>query len=277
MVKKIESIKNFEVDVRVLKSVGSDDVISLLLQSNKETALSVNQLLEIINTGRRKKLNRTNIDRTIQNLKKFEPAMLKSKSSLRSAYYWMVIPNVNKPQVAKKVNSNLTNLKEKSKNQKNETTQNNTQEKDLYPKVKAWLSNLEIEGERFEYQILGGGFLDNKSKFSNPDLIGRNSSRNPGIFKTVSVEVKSDLVNNAELIGFAQCCSYLLFSNYVFFVCVKPKLPEQEDKIVRITKLCEHFGIGLLFIGDTKLTVGPRLNHPNDFILKTRILSLFAN
>jgi hypothetical protein len=87
MVKKIESIKNFEVDVRVLKSVGSDDVISLLLQSNKETALSVNQLLEIINTGRRKKLNRTNIDRTIQNLKKFEPAMLKSKSSSRSAYY----------------------------------------------------------------------------------------------------------------------------------------------------------------------------------------------
>jgi hypothetical protein len=58
---------------------------------------------------------------------------------------------------------------------------------------------------------------------------------------------------------------------------VKPKLPEQEDKIVRITKLCEHFGIGLLFIGDKKLTVGPRLNHPNDFILKTRILSLFSS
>ena len=83
--------------------------------------------------------------------------------------------------------------------------------------------------------------------------------------------------NDAELIGFAQCCSYLLFSNYVFFVCVKPQLPEQEDKVGRIIKLCEHFGIGLLFIGDGKLTVGPRLNHPNDFVLKNRILSLFTN
>jgi hypothetical protein len=277
MVKKIESIKNFEIDVRVLKSVGSDDVISLLLQSNKETALSVNQLLEIINTGRRRKLNRSNIDRTIKNLKKFESAMLKSKSTAHISYYWMVLPKVKGPLVSKKVNSSPARLENKSSLQQIDKTPKKTQEKELYPQVKKWLSNYEIEGENFEYQILGGGFLDNKSKFSNPDLIGRNCSSNPGIFRTVSVEVKNDLDNNAELIGFAQCCSYLLFSNYVFFVCVKPKLPEQEDKVGRIIKLCEHFGIGLLFIGDGKLTVGPRLNHPNDFVLKNRILSLFTN
>ena len=114
MVKKIESIKNFEIDVRVLKSVGSDDVISLLLQSNKETALSVNQLLEIINTGRRRKLNRSNIDRTIQNLKKFESAMLKSKSTAHISYYWMVLPKVKGPLVSKKVNSSPARLENKS-------------------------------------------------------------------------------------------------------------------------------------------------------------------
>lgn len=293
MKKQFIKIAGYEIDIRAASSSGAEDVISLLLKSNSQTALSISQILETLNIGKRRKLNRTNIDRVIRNLKRVEPQIIHSKKISNTTYYWLskkILSKItieNQKIIAKSlrgnsVNSTLDDLNTKNKrtvalSKENKINPESVLEKDLYPDVQDWLSNFVIDGIKFKYRVSGGGFLDNKSKFSNPDIIGINESQNIEEYKVVAVEVKRDLENKAELIGFAQCCSYLLFSHYVIFVCLKPKLPEQEDRVTRITQLCEHFGIGLRFIGENGIRVKPRLNEPKQSALKHRIIEMFQN
>jgi hypothetical protein len=293
MKKQFIKIAGYEIDIRAASSSGAEDVISLLLKSNSQTALSISQILETLNKGKRRKLNRTNIDRVIRNLKRVEPQIIHSKKISNTTYYWLSkkilskITNENQKIVGKSsrensVNSTWDDLNTKKKrdivlSKEKEINSESVLEKDLYPDVHGWLSNYFIDDIKFKYRVSGGGFLDNKSKFSNPDIIGINESQNIEEYKVVAVEVKRDLENKAELIGFAQCCSYLLFSHYVIFVCLKPKLPEQEDRVTRITQLCEHFGIGLRFIGENGIRVKPRLNEPKQSALKHRIIEMFQN
>lgn len=278
MKKEFIKIEGYEIDKRATSSSGAEDVIYLLLKSNSQTALSVSQILETLNKRKRSKLNRTNIDRVIRNLKRFEPQIIHSKKISNITYYW----------ISKYLPCNLLKVKKSIINQSGRQISNNIVrkhtkqtnslsvfEKDLYPDVQDWLSKYYIDGVKFKFRVSGGGFLDNKSKFSNPDLVGINESQKIEEYKVVSVEVKRDLENRAELIGFAQCCSYLLFSHYVLFVCLKPQLPEQEDRVIRITQLCEHFGIGLRFLDENGIRVKPRLNEPKETSLKHRIIESF--
>ncbi len=291
---KIEfiTISGCKIDIRATSSIGAEDVITLLLKSNDKTALSINQILETLNKKNRRKLNRTNIDRVIRNLKRVQPQIIHSKKISNATFYWLSELNqpnktikhvkiLGKSLSGKSSDSHLNVLESKencnvvsNKGQKINSIARGL-EKDLYPDVEEWLSNFIIDGIKFKYQVSGGGFLDNKSKFSNPDIIGINESHYIEEYKVVAVEVKRDLENKAELIGFAQCCSYLLFSDYVIFVCLKPKLPEQENRVTRITQLCEHFGIGLRFIGENGIRVKPRRNEPKESSLKHRIIELF--
>lgn len=291
MKKQFIKISGYEIDKRAIGSNGAEEVISLLLKSNRQTAININQILETLNKGKRRKLNRTNIDRVIRNLKRVEPHIIHSKKISNTTYYWLskeILSKINidnqntigKSFRENSVNSSRDDLKGPKRknivlNKVKEIDSESLLEKDLYSEVHDWLSNFIIDDIKFKYRVSGGGFLDNKSKFSNPDIIGINESRQIEEYKVVSVEVKRDLENKAELIGFAQCCSYLLFSHYVLFVCLKPKLPEQEDRVTRITQLCEHFGIGLRFIGENGIRVKPRLNEPRESALKHRIIETF--
>jgi hypothetical protein len=293
MKKQFIKIAGYEIDIRAASSSGAEDAISLLLKSNSQTALSISQILETLNKGKRRKLNRTNIDRVIRNIKRVEPQIIHSKKISNTTYYWLSKESLSKITIENQkiigkssrensVNSTWDDLNAKNKrtvalSKEKKINPESLLEKDLYPDVHDWLSNFIIDGIKFKYRVSGGGFLDNKSKFSNPDIIGINESQNIEEYKVVAVEVKRDLENKAELIGFAQCCSYLLFSHYVIFVCLKPKLPEQEDRVTRITQLCEHFGIGLRFIGENGIRVKPTLNEPKASALKHRIIETFQN
>jgi hypothetical protein len=278
MKEQFVNISGYEIDIRATSSNGAEEVISLLIKLNKQKGLSISQILETLNDGKKRKLNRTNIDRVIQNLKRFEPQIIHSKKISNTTYYWISqFLSDNKTKGKKSIiyqsQGRLnTEIVQKERKQINSAT---VFEKDLYSDVQEWLSQYVIDGVKFKFQVSGGGFLDNKSKFSNPDIIGINESQNIEEYKVVSVEVKRELENKAELIGFAQCCSYLLFSNYVLFVCLKPQLPEHEDRVTRITQLCEHFGIGLRFIGENGIRVKPRLNEPKASALKHRIIEMF--
>jgi len=293
MKKQLVKIAGYEIDLKAASSSGADNVITLLLKSNRQTALSISQILEILNQGKRRKLNRSNIDRVIRNIKRLEPQIIHSKKISNTTYYWLskkklsdvTLENEKMNVKSLKVNSvnsilgdlNAQNKRTLSLGKKVKINPESLLEKDLYPDVQDWLSNFIIDDIKFKYRVSGGGFLDNKSKFSNPDIIGINESQNIEEYKVVAVEVKRDLENKAELIGFAQCCSYLLFSHYVIFVCLKPKLPEQEDRVTRITQLCDHFGIGLRFIGENGVRLYPKLNKPKESALKHRIIEMFQN
>ena len=293
MKKQFIKIAGYEIEDRAASSSGAEDVISLLFSLNSQTALSINQILETLNKGKRRKLNRTNIDRVIRNIKRVEPNIIHSKKISNTTYYWLSKEKLAKINIKNqkiisnsfiKSSANSTGDVLSGKQRRNIVLNNVNNidseslfERDLYADVHAWLSNFIIDDFKFKYRVSGGGFLDNKSKFSNPDIIGINESQNIEEYKVVSVEVKRDLENKAELIGFAQCCSYLLFSHYVIFVCLKPKLPEQEDRVTRITQLCEHFGIGLRFIGENGIRVKPRRNEPKESALKHRIIETFQN
>ena len=293
MKKKFITISGYEIDIRATSSSGAEEVISLLVKSNGKTALSISQILEILNKEKPRKLNRTNIDRVIRNLKRVEPKIIHSKKISNVTYYWLSKLELSKNTIeneatigellqGKSSNSTWDGLNAKTKrdivsSKEKEINSESVLEKDLYPDVHDWLSNFIIDDIKFKYRVSGGGFLDNKSKFSNPDIIGINESQNIEEYKVVAVEVKRDLENKAELIGFAQCCSYLLFAHYVIFVCLKPKLPEQEDRVTRITQLCEHFGIGLRFIGENGIRVKPRRNETKESALKHRIIEMFQN
>jgi len=281
---KYTKVDGYEIDSRTISSNGSEEVISLLLKSNVNTSVSVNEILEIVNKNKRRKLNRTNIDRTIKNLKKHEAEILKSKKISNTTFYWLSkkeTKNQEKTFISK-LSQEKNYSVDNSKNDKylnkyplNAKNLNTEKEKDLYNEVNDWLTKYIIDGNKFKYQISGERFLDSKSKFSNPDLVGINQPQGYDEFQVVSVEVKKDLDNNAELIGFAQCCSYLLFSHYVLFVCKKPKMPEFEERVLRLTNLCSHFGIGLRFIGEIQLRVKPRLNEPKETKIKNRIIERF--
>jgi len=291
MKREFITISGNKIDVKAASSSGAEDVISLLLKSNSKTALSISQILEILNKEKRRKLNRTNIDRVIRNLKSYQPQIIHSKKISNTTYYWLsklelsniTIENgatIFKSLQRKSSHSTWDDLNGKKKravviNKEKEFNSEALLEKDLYPDVHKWLTDFIIDGIKFKYRVSGGGFLDHKSKFSNPDVIGINETQNIEEYKVVSVEVKRDLENKAELIGFAQCCSYLLFSHYVIFVCLKPKLPEQEDRVLRITQLCEHFGIGLRFIGENGVRLNPIYNKPKESALKHRIIEMF--
>ncbi len=292
MKREFITISGNKIDVKAASSSGAEDVISLLLKSNSKTALSISQILEILNKEKRRKLNRTNIDRVIRNLKSYQPQIIHSKKISNTTYYWLSkseLSNItieNEATIFKSLHrmsshSNWDDLNAKKRavvlNNEEEFHSQALLEKDLYPDVHKWLTDFIIDGIKFKYRVSGGGFLDNKSKFSNPDIIGINETQNIEEYKVVAVEVKRDLENKAELIGFAQCCSYLLFSHYVIFVCLKPKLPEQEDRVLRITQLCEHFGIGLRFIGENGVRLNPIYNKPKESALKHRIIEMFQS
>lgn len=245
MVKKV-LIDNIEFRLIVTKGYRSHDIISYLLKLSGNNAKTISEIYTELNIGKktsRYAIGRHHVSRTISILKKYEPEKIRSKEIKGKTHYWITSNNSTPVHLPPKAPKN------KDKELLAEINQEKILEKDLYPEVKEWLNNYKLDGIDFRYMIHGGAFLD-KSKFSNPDIIGINIQGNHAL--VVSVEVKNKIDNESELVGFAQCCSYKLFSDYVFFFCYKPN---SDARAARLMKMCQYFGIGLKFLDSDKLIV----------------------
>jgi len=236
-----------DVEIRSLaaQSKGAHEIIDFLVKLNSNSAKTITEIFIEINQGKKRGrgIGRHSVMRTINSLKKYEPEKIKSKVVNGKTFFWISNTNPEPSINPKKI------LKTNSKELLAEITKEKILEKDLYPDVQEWLNNCPLDGVDFRYMITGGGFID-KSKYSNPDIIGTNIQGNLSL--VVSVEVKNKIDNESELVGFAQCCSYKLFSDYVFLFCYKPN---SSDRAGRLIKMCQFYGIGLKFLDDDKLIV----------------------
>lgn len=241
---KLNNIEFFKV---VTYANNSDKIIKYLLGLNEQNAKTISEIYAVLNSGK-SQIYRHSILRTINSLIKYEPDKIKSKLLNGKHYYWMTISKIIAED--KKINEIKNKRKSNFVNNKTEKLL----EKDLYPEVQGWLNNCTLDGIQFKYVISGGAIID-RAKYSNPDIIGTNIQGNSHLI--VSVEVKNQLNNESELAGFAQCCSYKLFSDYVFLFCFKPT---DEKRVSRLINMCQFYGIGLKFLNDDKLILEPQKN-----------------
>jgi hypothetical protein len=245
MVKKV-LIGNIEFRSIALLSDGAETIAEFLVKLNRNNAKTVTEIFTEINIGRRrgKGIHRNSILRTVNSLRKYEADKIKCKAIKGIKHYWFEISNSTPNLKPKKI------LKTQEKELLAEIHQEKILEKDLYPEVKEWLNNYSLDGVNFRYMVNGGAIAYGQGKFSNPDIIGINIQGNHAL--VVSVEVKHKIDNESELIGFAQCCGYKLFSDYVFFFCYKPNT---DARAGRLMKMCQYYGIGLKFLDNDKIIV----------------------
>jgi hypothetical protein len=145
-----------------------------------------------------------------------------------------------------------------------------------YEPTRKFLSSFPLNNFRYNYKIMGKKPLDGNIKFSNPDLIGISKDKLLDSYHTVSVEVKDIIDKTNALVGFAQCCIYRTFSDYVIFACWKPSNDEQQALVDRLCNLCGFYGIGFWIINETNLRVAPKKNDTTgNTILKNKIISHF--
>jgi hypothetical protein len=244
----------------VLKDIIYLEMINLLHDKSNNSALSYLQILAQL---KKYKLDQIHISRRIRTFAKYEPSIFRVKKIGAKSYFWLEI----KPTTSTKTNSPNKPLQKI----KNETNKPSKKEIDYYEEVKMWLNNnCLLEENRYNFHIHGGGNIF-KTKWTNPDIIGSNIIGSK--LRVISVEVKVDLNNEAELTGFSQCCSYAMFSDYVYFFCLKPKEIEKEARIVQ---MCSFYGFGLKFFEENSLRVEARLNEKiGDHFMRSKIINLF--
>ncbi len=261
-----------EVDKRVLNSKGSVEIVEILRNTNRNKAYSVSEILESVNYYKRNKLNRSNIQRVISNLAKYNKQNLGFKSVSGIKYYWLEndrsVPATPLPAVVK------SNVKVSIPNQIERVIKND--EKRHYEPTRKFLSTFPLNNLKYDYKIMGDTPLDGNTKFSNPDLIGICKDKSLDSYHTVAVEVKDVIDKSNALIGFAQCCIYRTFSNYVIFACTKPETEEQIGLVNRLCDLCKSYGIGFWIINEDNLLEAPRKNEiPSNANLRNKIISHF--
>jgi hypothetical protein len=240
-------IRGIEFSSKVTLGSPSLKIIELLLDLNEDNSLSAIEIFEEINKKKKGKIySLASVSRCIKSLITNEPDKLKIRKIGRTSYYW-----ITPLEIALNSKTKTTSKIDVSNNDSSKVS---IIEKDLYPEVQEWLNKLPLDGLEFRYIVTGGGFID-KSKYSNPDIIGTNIQGNRTL--VVSVEVKALVNNESELTGFAQCCSYKLFSDYVFLFCYKPN---SSDRVGRLINMCQFYGIGLKFLDDDKLILEPEIN-----------------
>jgi hypothetical protein len=77
------------IDERVLKSKGSDGVVEVLRGCSKTKALCISEILDEVNYRKRNRLNRSNVQRVISNLEKYNSQNLGCKTVSGIKYYWL--------------------------------------------------------------------------------------------------------------------------------------------------------------------------------------------
>lgn len=257
------------IDSKVNNSKGFDRVIDKLSNSSSKKALSITQLLDSINRGKKIKLNRSNVLRVVDNLKKYNPELIHCKIISGVKYYWL------ESLVGKHEKYSLNEVNKDVKKAFRDKIKNN--EHQYYGVTQEFLNKFFFSALKFEYKIMGNTPLDRNVKFSNPDLIGI-CRTSVGAYQTASVEVKDIVDKTNVLTGFAQCCIYRTFSDFVVFACSKPQNEEQEILLNRICTLCNCYGVGVWVINETNLRIEPRKNDLIlDIPLRNRIISQFLD
>ena len=167
MYKKKVKINNIDFLNVVTLANKAEKVIYYLIGLNEQNAKTISEIYNILNKGK-SSIGRHSILRTINSLIKYEPEKIKCKLIKGKQYYWMTVSEINAENkiISKKGNKLESNIVNKKPDK--------LLEKDLYPDVQKWLSKYSINGIDFRFMITGGGFID-KSKYSNPDIIGTNT------------------------------------------------------------------------------------------------------
>lgn len=263
---------HIEVDKRVLNSKGSADIVEILKNVGRNKAYSISEILESVNYYKRNKLNRSNIQRVISNLTKYNKQNLGIKTVSGVNYYWLGNDlSANKTPLPADVKSNV---KDSNSNKIERVIKND--EKRHYEPTRKFLSSFPLNNLKYDYKIMGDTPLDGNTKFSNPDLIGICKDKSLDSYHTVAVEVKDVIDKSNALIGFAQCCIYRTFSNYVIFACTQPETSDQVSLVNRLCDLCSFYGIGFWIINGDNLIEAPRRNEiPRHSELKNKIISHF--
>jgi hypothetical protein len=244
------------IDERVLNSKGSDSIVEVLKGCSKAKALSISAILDEVNYRKRNRLNRANVQRVITNLEKFNASFLKYKTISGIKHYWLE----NDHSVIGKVVDSAVNRKITLNTGKKIENILKNDEKRHYEPTRKFLSSFPLNNFKYDYKIMGDTPLDRNIKFSNPDLIGICKDKSLDSYHTVAVEVKDVIDKTNALVGFAQCCIYRTFSNYVIFACTKPETEEQHSLVNRLCNLCSSYGIGFWIINASNLLVAPRKN-----------------
>lgn len=261
-----------DFDERIFNSKGSDDIVAVLLGSNKNDLRCISTILDLVNYRKKNRLNRSNVQRVVSNIEKYNKQLLQCKVVSGVKYYWLEKNKVSK------LRSNIDSPRKKNTSSKKKESGTNIKdgEKRHYEPTRKFLSSFPLNNLKYEYKIMGDALLDKNIKFSNPDLIGICKHPSLDSYHTVTVEVKDLLDKSSALTGFAQCCIYRTFSHYVIFACSKPKTEDQKSLIDRICDLCEHYGIGFWIIGDSNLLKPPKKNEIiGNAILQNKIISQF--
>ena len=269
MLKKV-LIDNIEFRAIATQSKRSPEIISFLMKLDENNAKTITEIYTELNKGKGyldSGFGRHSVLRTINSLTNYESDKIRFKEIKGKKYYWIESSNSTPNPTTKKA------LKNKGKEILSEMYKEKILEKDLYPEVQEWLNSFPLDGLSFQYTTIGGEFVEKKSKFSNPDIIGTNIQGNFAF--VVSVEVKNQINNESELAGFTQCCKYKVFSDYVFLFCYKPI---SEDRVGRLVNDCQYYGIGLKFLDEPMLRVVPEKNAKiGDHKLKSLIIDKYSS
>jgi hypothetical protein len=260
------------IDERVMNSKGSVNIVEVLKGANRNKACSVSEILESVNYRKRNRLNRSNVLRVISNLEKYNSQILCCKIISGIKYYWLETNSTLKEKNTPATANIITQTRILNKSERD----NKNDEKRHYEPTRKFLSSFPLNNFNYEYQIMGDTPLDKNIKFSNPDLIGVCKDKSLDSYHTVSVEVKDVIDKTNALVGFAQCCIYRTFSNYVIFACTKPKTDEQVSLVNRLCNLCSVYGIGFWIVNDANLLVAPKKNEiSGNSELNNKIISHF--
>ena len=126
-------------------------------------------------------------------------------------------------------------------------------EKDFYDSFAKYLQYDDSDNKYYHLDectkaILVGGGSASHGKWGMPDVMGALQPNHNDFVqfsdKIVSAEIKSDKSSNAIITAFGQACTYRLFSHKTYLVIPEPKDINHTN---RIEKLCQIFGIGLVY------------------------------
>lgn len=261
-----------DFDERVFNSKGSENIVAVILDSNKNKALCISDILNAVNYRKKNRLNRSNVQRVFSNIEKYNKELLNCKVVVGIKYYWLEKDKVPIFKTDIKLSSKKNNSTKKKENSPKITDG----EKRHYEPTRKFLSSFPLNNLKYEYKIMGDAPLDRNIKFSNPDLIGICKHPSLDSYHTVTVEVKDLIDKSSALTGFAQCCIYRTFSHYVIFACAKLVTEDQKFLLNRICDLCEYYGIGFWIIGESNFRTPPKKNEiAGNSELKNKIISNF--
>jgi hypothetical protein len=231
-------------------------------EKNKNTWYNINEIEENVNYRlRANRLSRGTIIRFLKHFRSVYSGVFLFKKTGNAFNYKLSIVKESLPEkkqlIKGKVNSDpgrsgpakkkekktlksafKVNKENKSNDYNNDVQNERTLEKSKYPEVKSILESHYQTKYNKDYVFIINP-LGNETKWGNPDLMGIVRDFESPL---ISVEVKTDV--SQLLVGFAQCCAYKLFSDFVYYFC---EPPVSEDEKSRLIKLCNFYGIGLYF------------------------------